>query len=746
MTSNTVPCDRVLRRDVKSRKQDDNTGCIICGLTLADSATQYCGGGYCRYGIKNRNTKAKRKQNKRKHNTERVPVPRRRIHSGDFNNIKVSTVLDSDDSNNETVEQRTRSQTQTQTTSKSRALRHHPDDEFVDRANNRRRQKSPEPYNRNSGSDDDTPDYDPSKPDDADDDNADDDNAATDAADEADESNSSGVERSSDDIEKVFIENQYDPKHQGIKNRKQRMMLGRLKQIHDESMPTLNHILSLNTSDNIAAEIMELYVILKNTPVMSTEHLDLRAKIMRKIIDARNMQSRHHGATVAAAQYQLCTRGEIIDSKLPQKLKLETLREFDAAEALNDHEKLAVDIKIRKCIDTYQKMLPDQIQLRNEMELLSTDDIYERKLVSQRQYFTKQVFENILQEYALLKAKTDESETIKIRRWLDYVTTLPHHVKQFPVTSLSTPEQMIAFEQSVIAKLNKWIYGQQELKDYMRDFIHALITNPNIKRKLISLESPPGMGKSSIAQALADCLEVPCITIHMGGQNDISVIKGHSKTYISAVPGMLIHKLCTACDGIASPVVFLDEIDKTSSRNGEIEGALCEILDPDSNHKFEDYYMGFPYDLSNCIFVTASNDMSKVSHIVSDRLQSLKLKQYTTADKVSMATSHLVPKILSNIFADKVHPFIFTAEACSAVLSESRSKEKGVRQYIRNLETICKRLNRMRNLGVEYFAPKDESPQQVNENQQLVVTAEIAKKLFWEPEDLSNINMSGLYI
>lgn len=211
----------------------------------------------------------------------------------------------------------------------------------------------------------------------------------------------------------------------------------------------------------------------------------------------------------------------------------------------------------------------------------------------------------------------------------------------------------------------------------------------------------------------------------MGGQHDVNIIKGHSKTYVSAVPGVIIRKLCTT-GGWKNPVIFIDEIDKISDRNGGMEGALCELLDPDHNRKFEDYYMGFPWDISNCIFVVAMNDHNKVGRIISDRLQILKVKPYSHIEKINMSLSHLIPRVIINI-GMKSEYIEFTSDAMNTMLTSSNIQESGVRQLIRNIETVVRRLNRMHNMVTGFY--KD------GRDKKLIVTSDVIKEVFWEPNN-----------
>ena len=539
------------------------------------------------------------------------------------------------------------------------------------------------------------------------------------------------LDEESDQLERIYVESQYNGKLQGIKTKKLNDRLEVLRKINESRIPKLETILNLRGNPNLIANVMEKYIVLKNTPMMTIEYLELRNEVNRLIADITAVPPRYeeeYYITMNLVQKPACTANDVMTSALPYSMKVNSLRKLDVARNLPmayGLERHDIEQKQARLVNSYNIATSDQLQLRSDVNAMFTTDEYELKLSQCRDQFDIGTFNHIMSEYKTMKNGDDDTESIKIRRWLEYVVKLPRFIKPFPVTSESTTEEIANFEKRSIDIINSYIYGADDIKEYIKEFLHQLISNPASTRKMIALESAPGMGKSSIAEAIAECLNVPCIKIHMGGQHDISVLKGHSKTYISAIPGTIISKLCSQANGWKNPVIFLDEIDKVSSRHGEMEGALCELFDPDHNKNFEDYYMGFKYDLSNCIFVAAMNDSTKIGNIVSDRLQILKIQPYTTTEKTNMAMSHLIPRVLKNIGMSPSN-IEFTREAAAEVLKLSSSHEKGVRQYIRNLETIVKRLNRMRNIGSSYY-------KNIGKQGKLIVTEEIVKELFWEP-------------
>lgn len=154
---------------------------------------------------------------------------------------------------------------------------------------------------------------------------------------------------------------------------------------------------------------------------------------------------------------------------------------------------------------------------------------------------------------------------------------------------------------------------------------------------------PPGVGKTSIGKSIAKALNRPFYRLSLGGVGDDSVIKGHRKTYIGAMPGKFVQALRET--GVMNPVIMLDEIDKlTKSYQGDPAAALLETLDPEQNNSFMDNYLDERLDLSKCLFICTANTTDTIPDALLDRMDPIRLSGYIASEKLAIAKKHLIPK------------------------------------------------------------------------------------------------------
>jgi ATP-dependent Lon protease len=208
---------------------------------------------------------------------------------------------------------------------------------------------------------------------------------------------------------------------------------------------------------------------------------------------------------------------------------------------------------------------------------------------------------------------------------------------------------------------------------------------------ILCLAGPPGTGKSSVAQSIADALGRPFARIALGGVRDEAEIRGHRRTYIGAMPGRILEGLAKA--GVDNPVMLLDEIDKLDSDwRGNPAAALMEVLDPAHNTSFRDNYLECEYDLSRVFFIATANDVEGIPHTLFDRLEVIHLSGYTLPEKLAIARRHLIPRTAGDTGLRRGD--VRLGRGALQAIVRGYTREAGVRELERALRRIERKVAR----------------------------------------------------
>jgi ATP-dependent Lon protease len=226
-----------------------------------------------------------------------------------------------------------------------------------------------------------------------------------------------------------------------------------------------------------------------------------------------------------------------------------------------------------------------------------------------------------------------------------------------------------------------------KVKRRLIEYLAVRKLNPEGRGAILCFLGPPGVGKTSLGQSIADALGRKFARMSLGGMRDEAEIRGHRRTYIGSMPGRLIQELRRL--GTRNPVIMLDEIDKLGSDfRGDPSSALLEVLDPRQNHAFVDHYLDVPFDLSHVLFIATANYIGNVPPALRDRMETIEIPGYTDHEKHAIAKSYLVRRQLKENGL-KPQQCTWSPAALMKVI-EDYTREAGVRELERQIGSVCR--------------------------------------------------------
>jgi len=327
-----------------------------------------------------------------------------------------------------------------------------------------------------------------------------------------------------------------------------------------------------------------------------------------------------------------------------------------------------------------EMFLREELKVINEELYGDVDEIETLRLKIIARQMPKEIESTVLKELVRMqKLVSGSPEVGYIRNYIETMIDLPW---------IEKTKENIEINKS-LEILNKNHYGLKKVKEAIIEFLAVLKKINHYSGQILCFVGPPGTGKTSIAKSIATALNRDFVQVSLGGISDESIIRGHRRTYIGAMPGRIITAMKQAKS--INPVFLLDEVDKmTSDIKGDPSSALLEVLDPEQNVRFKDHFIETEYDLSQVFFICTANDKNNIPAPLLDRMEIIELNTYTDDEKFNIGKYYLLPKLIEKNGL-KINELSIDDQTLMQIIN-NYTMEAGVRNLERNLNKICRKV------------------------------------------------------
>ncbi|MBA2880602.1 ATP-dependent Lon protease [Desulfosalsimonas propionicica] len=363
-----------------------------------------------------------------------------------------------------------------------------------------------------------------------------------------------------------------------------------------------------------------------------------------------------------------------VNNYLAKEVELSTVQAKIQSHVRDEISKNQRDYFLREQVRAIHKELGEQDERSAEVEEY-------RKRIKKAKMPKEAAKEAEKQLKRLEQMHPDSSEATIVRTYLDWLVDLPWSRSTKDVIDIPKAKSV----------LDKNHYGLDRVKDRILEYLSVRKLNPNKKGQILCFVGPPGVGKTSLGQSIADAMNRNFFRMSLGGIRDEAEIRGHRRTYIGAMPGRILQGL-KHCNS-NNPVFMMDEIDKIGMDfRGDPSSALLEALDPEQNTNFSDHFVNMPFDLSRVLFILTANMTDTIPSALLDRMEVIQLAGYTEEEKQVIARRYLLPRQLSDNGL-KSKDLSVSNSALARLITEYTS-EAGLRNLERELGALCRKVAR----------------------------------------------------
>ena len=363
-----------------------------------------------------------------------------------------------------------------------------------------------------------------------------------------------------------------------------------------------------------------------------------------------------------------------INDLLSREVELSSMQAKIQSEVKDEISKSQRDYFLREQMRAIHKELGESDDKAQEVE------DYKKKIKKAK--MSKEANTEALKQLKRLEMMhSDTGEASVVRTYLDWLVEMPWSKATKDVINIKNAQKV----------LDKDHFGLNQVKDRILEYLSVRKLNPKMKGPILCFVGPPGVGKTSLGQAIAQAMKRKFVRISLGGIRDEAEIRGHRRTYIGALPGRILQGLKQS--GTNNPVFMMDEIDKLGSDfRGDPSSALLEALDPEQNSAFSDHYLNLAFDLSKVMFILTANVTDTIPSALLDRMEIIKLSGYTQEEKLKIARRHLLPRQLKeNGLKPRNMPI--SSGSLQQIITEYTS-EAGLRNLERDIGALCRKVAR----------------------------------------------------